>query len=130
MADLLKRLETPRPLTTREREVLEFFASIAGPAGKAPRSQAATASVVAECECGCGAIDLSVDEKAPRAEVESPIVTLHDPVDRPETLWLMLWLEAGRILGIEVAWIADEAPRGLPSVDGFSPTSPDLRRGK
>ena len=117
----------PRPLTAREQEVLEFLVSVDGPASEDLRRQASTAWVTDECHCGCGAISLEVDRtQAQSAEVHAPITTYNDPADPGETRWLLLWLDRGWISGIEIGWISDEAPRGLPSVRGFGPPLENL----
>jgi hypothetical protein len=104
-------MEMPRPLTARERKVLDFLVSIDGPAAEALRAQAATASVTGECQCGCGAIDLQVDRKrTPRAEVGRPVETDKVSADPEEVLSLLLWGEGGWISSIEVAWISTEPP--------------------
>jgi hypothetical protein len=111
-------METPRPLTPREREVLDFLVSIDDPAAEALRIQATTAQVTEECECGCGGISLTVDrEGTPRADLGSQKTKVHgwrvetkvfrcrnvtssnDPEDPEETQWLILWTEDGWIEG-------------------------------
>ena len=72
------RIEMPRRLTSREREVLDFLISVDDPAAEALRIQAATARVTEECECGCGGIGLVVDrEGAPRVDLGSQETAVH-----------------------------------------------------
>lgn len=124
-------MATPRPLTAREREVLEFLVSIGGPAEAPLRTQVSAARVTGECECGCGAFDLEVDhERAQRAVARFPITTSNDPEDPEETLWLILWDEDGWISYVEIAWISAENPRGLPSPEGFAPPKEQPPRDK
>jgi hypothetical protein len=136
----------PRPLTSREREVLDFLVSVDDPAAEALRNQAATARVIQECECGCGGISLAVDrEGTPRADLgsqELPVFdgdqvstgiflcehvtsTYDDPKDPEATLWLILQTEDGWIADIEIAWLGGSTrpPKGLPSPEDFSPPS-------
>jgi hypothetical protein len=121
----------PRPLTEREREVLEFLVSIDSPAAVALRTQVSAARVTGECECGCGAIALEVDQEQARPAVARfPITTSNDPEDPEETLWLILWDEGGWISYVEIAWISAEAPRGLPSTEGFVPPEESPPRNK
>ena len=72
------RIEMPRRLTSREREVLDFLVSVYDPAAEALRLQAATARVTEECGCGCEGIGLVVDrERAPRADLGSRETRVH-----------------------------------------------------
>jgi hypothetical protein len=126
----MSRLRTPRPLTAREREVLEFLCSIEGPEADVLKRQAATARVTASCECGCGAIDLEVDRtKTEPADVRSPIMSDREDPDG-EVFSLMLWDDHGWIDWIELAWLFHErgAPPGLPSPEGFDQPSQSTTR--
>jgi hypothetical protein len=135
-------MKMPRPLTSREREVLDFLVSVDHPAAEALRIQAATARVTGECECGCGRISLAVDrEGTPRADLGGQDTQLfggrlvlrkfrfrhvessNDPEDPEETQWLTLYTEDGWIEGIENSWLSDSPPEGLPSPEGFSQPS-------
>jgi hypothetical protein len=133
----------PRPLTPREREVLDFLVSVDHPAAEALRIQAATARVTDKCDCGCGGISLTVDrEGTPRADLGNQetrvfggrlflrkvfrcrhVTSNNDPKDPEETQWLTLYTEDGWIEGIESSWVSDSPPKGLPSPEGFSPPS-------
>jgi hypothetical protein len=66
-------LPEPRPLTTGERELLDFLVN--GPVDSPElRAQAAGAMVVGVCSCGCPSIQLGVEENAPRAALDGPEV--------------------------------------------------------
>ena len=66
-------LPQPRPLTPRERELLDFL--LDGPVSSPElRAQAATAVVSGVCSCGCPSIQLAVAEDAPRAFLNGPEV--------------------------------------------------------
>lgn len=54
---------TPRPLSQREREVLDHLLSVETPGVEELRQQAATALAV-PWDCGCASIDLIVDRSA------------------------------------------------------------------
>jgi hypothetical protein len=62
-------LADPRPLTSQERELLDFL--LGGPVDSPElRAQAATAVVAGVCSCGCPSIQLAVDAEAPRARLD------------------------------------------------------------
>jgi hypothetical protein len=66
-------LPQPRPLTPRERELLDFL--VAGPVNSPElRAQAETAEVSGVCSCGCPSIQFAVDDAAPRAHLDGPEV--------------------------------------------------------
>lgn len=66
-------LAEPRPLTADERGLLDFL--LAGPVDSPElRAQAATATVVGTCSCGCPSIQLGVDQGAPGASLQGPEV--------------------------------------------------------
>lgn len=59
-------LPEPRPLTARERELIDFL--VAGPLGRAElREQAKVAQVIALCSCGCPSVFIEVDHDEPAA---------------------------------------------------------------
>jgi hypothetical protein len=76
-------LPEPRPLTARERALVDFL--LAGPLGRDElRRQAETAQVVGVCSCGCPSVYLEVDPATPAAaftEEEAPFGrTDHVPI--------------------------------------------------
>ena len=110
--------------------MLDFLVSIDDPAAEALRIQAKTARVTEECDCGCGGISLEIDREGTpqavspgRTDLSGPITTYTDPKDPEETLWLLLWTTRGWISGIEIAWISEKPPKGLPSPEVFRPPS-------
>ena len=66
-------LPQPRPLTSCERELLDFL--LAGPVNSPElRAQAKTAEVNGVRSCGCPSIQFAVEEAAPRALLDGPEV--------------------------------------------------------
>lgn len=79
----------PRPLTTRERAVLDALLDVGGLEGLRP--QADTATVVSACDCGCPSIDFRRGRgMTVVAEADAPdsadglfLYTLDHPADGP-----------------------------------------------
>lgn len=60
-------LSEPRPLTPKERALIEFVLN--GPLGRDElRKQAKTARVAGVCSCGCSSVWLDVDPQTPAAQ--------------------------------------------------------------
>ncbi len=126
-----------RPLTEREREILQFLLSAPGlPAREVLLQQVDAAVVDSECPCGCATIGLSVDQSAaPQARpLPRPVVEafandlrlvnerhglimlgddlIYDPsVPVPDDLWgtigLMLFPEDGWLSSLEIWSVGD-----------------------
>jgi hypothetical protein len=63
-------LAQPRPLTSHERALVDWF--VDGPVNSPEmRAQADAASVVATCSCGCPSVDLEVPPGVPAAPLNS-----------------------------------------------------------
>lgn len=92
------------PLTPRERAVLDLLLGTDFPGAAALRAQARTAEVTGRCPCGCPTIDLAVDETV--AEVESRVAVDVDVADGG----LILFVDEGRLSGLEYWSVADETP--------------------
>ena len=76
------QLPKPRPLDADERALLDFVLS--GPLGRDDlRAQAATAEVVARCDCGCRSVTLKADPETPSAHFtkEESIYGVADSVE-------------------------------------------------
>jgi hypothetical protein len=69
-----------RPLTTDERELLEWLLRHGTPDAAAYLEQLPRVSVTAHCSCGCPTIDLAVDGHA--AKLSSPTTILGDAVGK------------------------------------------------
>jgi hypothetical protein len=120
-------VEFPRSLTARERATLDFLLSADVPGVEALRIQARSVRATGRCSCGCPSIHLRVDsEQAPHAAGFPVISSVSDPEDSGETLWLLLFVEGGRLSYLEIAWIAERAPNEFPAPDlleSFEPPS-------
>jgi hypothetical protein len=96
---------SPRPLTAREREILDFLLSAEVPGVRELREQAATALAV-PWDCGCASIDLTVDRtgtRASRVAGRPAIEAASKERGVPEqTFDLLLWVDDGWLSGVEI----------------------------
>lgn len=99
-----------RPLTPRERAVLDLLLGTDFPGAAALRAQARTAEVTGRCPCGCPTIDLAVDATVTVADVGSRVAVDVDVVDGG----LILFVDEGRLSGLEYWSVADETPVEFP----------------
>ncbi|HMJ00053.1 MAG TPA: alpha/beta fold hydrolase [Gaiellaceae bacterium] len=118
----------PRPLTSRERETLDFLLSRDFPGRQALCEQASMAVVTGGCTCGCPTIDLAVDDptEAPRAEVRDrqPVHASTRVRESFENAFeLLLFVDDGLLSMLEVTYY-DTVPSEFPSVDLFEPPQP------
>lgn len=111
------RSETPRPLSRGERLLLDGLLAHDFPGAPELREQAMLALAIPGCGCGCGTIDFVLESgaDAPVSPAESPVPVegeVHDG-DGEVVGGLLLFLEAGRLGGLEVFTYGDE-PLPLP----------------
>jgi hypothetical protein len=113
--------EEYRPLTSREREILEMLLSVSAPGIEELHAQIAYAEA-ARWTCGCASFDVRVDhDRAPRSSftghpaVEA-VTRERDDVSR--TFDLLLWVEDGWLTGVEIVDYVDrhgeESPDEIP----------------
>jgi hypothetical protein len=104
----------PRPLSHREREVLDFLLSVRDPRAEALREQAGTAQVVGQCACGCATIDLEVDRTtaAPSLWLSSLAIEATNGLNPPYEL--LLFLESGWLSSIEIVYYDGIPPPVFP----------------
>jgi hypothetical protein len=113
--------EEYRPLTKREREILEMLLSIAAPGIDELRAQVPYAKA-ARWNCGCASFDLKVDrERAPRSSATArPAVEAitHEREDVSRAFDLLLWVEDGWLAGVEIVDYVDrhgdDSPDEIP----------------
>jgi hypothetical protein len=119
--------ERPRPLTRRERDVLDYLLSVETPGIAELRQQAETARAI-PWDCGCASIDLIVDrEAAPKSSVQArPAVEAasNERNDPERTFDLLLWVEDGWLSGIEIVDYGEthgSNPATFLPLDSFAP---------
>jgi hypothetical protein len=99
-----------RPLTPRERSVLDLLLTADFPGAAELRVQARTARVTGRCACGCPTIDLAVDDAAPVAGVDGRVAVEVDVAEGG----LIVFVDEGRLSGLEYWSVADETPAEFP----------------
>jgi hypothetical protein len=117
-----------RALTEAERAALDFVLSVNDPRVVPLREQAATASVVWECTCGCATVNFEVDRAAGRPAIGlcSPVIqtSRRVPNATDEFFELLLFLEDGWLSSLELVWYQTVVTK-FPKPDEFEP--PQLR---
>jgi hypothetical protein len=99
-----------RPLRQDEKALLAFLLSADFPGRDALRMQAETATVVGECECGCGTIGLEVGPGLPTAGLVKP----HPLEAYGEMIDVLLFARNGSLGLLEIVFYEDSAERPYP----------------
>ena len=111
----------PRPLNSSERGVLERILSADFAGAPALRSQLARTEVVAVWAPESVSVDLRVHEPVQHAAMTSELVPVDAHVlDRADEYVgeLLVWTDEGATLrALEYAWVTDDMPTALPTVD-------------
>ncbi|GAA1332434.1 hypothetical protein GCM10009660_06910 [Catellatospora bangladeshensis] len=110
----------PRPLTAKERAVVERILRLGFPGAAEFRHQLDRVRVVALWGPDSASVDLRVADDAPPAPVPDGVVPVTCTVidEEGELIGeIILWTEAGMLSGLEYAWYGDEPPTSLPEVD-------------
>ncbi len=107
----------PRPLDPNERALLDGLLSFDFEGVATLREQALGVRVAPGCTCGCGSLDLLVNETSSRSTASSPIPAEAAVLDDAgeEIGGLLLFLDAGRLSYMEVYSYFDPLP--LPLVE-------------
>jgi hypothetical protein len=112
--------ELPRALTADESAVLALLLSVNFPGVDELRLQAASASVVRRCDCGCPSIELKVAEGAPLASGLSSRLVPADGVVSPMgddvPGEIILFVDDGRLSYLEYVYY-DAVPTEWPALD-------------
>jgi len=115
--------EPARPLTPDEQRVLDLLLGNEYPGVEQLRLQAAGATVVGRCDCGCPTIYLAVPEEAARAPLTgrlAPVEGRVAPQDGEPQGDIILFLDDGRLTSMEYVFYTDAPPVGWPPNDRLS----------
>ncbi len=119
----------PRPLTDRERSILDHVLSVADARLDPLRRQASTVTAVGRCFCGCATIDLGVDRlhASPAVDLCSPVTEASTEHAReypdPNYCELILFLDDGWLSSLEIVFYTDDPVREFPPPDRFGPAT-------
>lgn len=110
----------PRPLTDLEAGVITKLLSVGRRGSAEYMKQIPYAQVVSTWGVGSPSVDVAVGPAAAAAGGVTDGIfvdgAVTDPAGRPIGE-VILWVEAGRLSGIEYAWYTDERPAKLPEPD-------------
>jgi hypothetical protein len=100
-----------RPLTQREREILDYLLSVERP-GVAELRQQSEAVLARPWACGCASIDLLVDQARARPSPirRRPAIETQSKERDDSTIFfeLLLWVDDGWLSGIELVEYGSE----------------------
>ncbi len=119
--------EDHRPLTEREREILEMLLSVETSGIEELRAQVPHVQA-ARWSCGCASFDLKVDrERAPRSSITaSPAVeaVTKERDDVNAAFDLLLWIDDGWLAGVEIVDYVDrhgdDSPDEIPPLEAWA----------
>lgn len=100
----------PRPLTDRERDILDLLLSIDFQGAAELRQQAASVSAARDGMI----IDLIVSAKSPRANVANRTPVQADVDGDCYVGGLLLFVDDGQLAALEYWWVTEERPAVMP----------------
>jgi hypothetical protein len=106
-----------RPLTDSERALLDAFLRYDFQGVEELRTQVGQLRASSGCTCGCGTLDLHIDDVLPRSSGDGPVPvegTVVSADGQPTGGGLLLFVEDGRLSGLEVYSLTDDS---LPMPD-------------
>jgi hypothetical protein len=126
--------EDYRPLTRREREILEMLLTIDAAKFEELRAQVPHVRA-ARWSCGCASFDSIVDrEPAPRSSVTARPAVEATTKERDEvnlTFDLLLWVEEGWLAGVEIVDYVElhgeASPDEIPPLDAWNEPQPRVQ---
>jgi hypothetical protein len=109
-----------RPLSKSERQVLGLLLAMDFPGAPELRAQVDSAVVSGTCACGCPSVDLVVEGDVPLAAVSSR-TPVNAEVDGVLGGGLIVFVNEGRLSGLEYYSVEDETPSDWPDVAQIRP---------
>jgi hypothetical protein len=110
----------PRPLAVHERAILDHLLSLEFEGVEQLRRQAADATVVGRCDCGCPTIELATSADPLEVAFESRLAPVEGRVvleasEPPADV--ILFVDDGRISYLELVWYSEAPPADWPPVE-------------
>jgi hypothetical protein len=117
---IMPRLSVVRKLTTFEHALLRLL--IVNGLGKdSPYlEQVAEASVVGQCDCGCGTIDLAVSGQRPKSPVVTTLVDAQGVNSSGQPVEVILFARDGFLSSLEVFSPTGQPGTALPTLESVS----------
>ena len=109
-----------RPLSETERQVLGAMLALDFPGAPELRAQVTSTVVSRHCDCGCPSVDLLVEGDVPLAAVTSR-VPVNAEVDGVVGGGLIVFVDDGRLSGLEFYSAEDSTPAEFPDLDRIRP---------
>lgn len=109
-----------RPLSATERQILGAMLALDFPGAPELRAQVPSTVVSRRCNCGCPSVDLVVEGDVPLAAVTSR-VPVNAEVDGVLGGGLIIFVDDGRLSGLEFYSVEDSTPSELPDLDRVRP---------
>jgi hypothetical protein len=110
----------PRPLNSEERLVLELLFAHEFPGASELRAQIPHVVVSRQWQVGLPSVDLETAFDGPIARIEGRVAPAEGEVISPDGSpagFILVWLDEGKLAGLEYAWVTDDRPTGWPSSD-------------
>jgi hypothetical protein len=112
--------EAVRSLNESERQVLALLLAQDFPGAAELREQVDSARVSRQCDCGCPSVDLVVDGDVPHAAVVSR-TPVNAQVAGGVGGGLIVFVDDGRLSGLEYYSAEDHVPGSWPELDRIRP---------
>src|SRR4051794_28343587 len=109
-----------RPLSETERQVLAVLLAMDFPGAPELRAQVDSVVVSRGCDCGCPSVDLVVEGDVPLAAVTSRTPVNAD-VDGVLGGGLIVFVDDGRLSGLEYYSVENEKPTEFPGLEQIHP---------
>jgi hypothetical protein len=105
------KFQNPRDLKPAERELLEFLLTADFPGRDELKQQLDCVEVIGDCDCGCGTINLTVENPVVHSTAREPI-----PIEaHGKGLEVLLFVRNGLLSSLEIVDYGDHRPIPYPS---------------
>jgi hypothetical protein len=109
----------PRPLAADERAILDHLLSLEFEGVEQLRRQAAEATVVGRCDCGCPTIEIETTASALAVPLEGRLAPIEGrvlPIADEPSGDVILFVDDGRLSSLELVWYTETPAEAWPPV--------------